>query len=82
MRVGVPGLADSMMVVAVTITPEMVGKTVGVAVAAEFKTDTGRLSKRQRDWAAAFTKRGGIYAVVRSAAEMIGLVDRVQHGRW
>lgn len=81
-RVGIPGQADSMMVVAVTITPDMVGKTVGVAVAPEFKTATGTPSERQKDWRAAFEKRGGIYRLVRSAADMLDLVEDVQHGRW
>lgn len=81
-KVGVPGMSDSMAVVAVQITPEMVGKTIGVAVAAEFKTNTGRQRPGQREWQAAFTKRGGIYRLVRSAAEMIELIDDVQAGRW
>lgn len=81
-RVGTPGMADSMMVVAVTITPEMVGKTVGVAVAPEFKTTKGSLSEKQGLWRTAFEKRGGIFAVVRSAAEMVGLVERVKRGDW
>ena len=81
-RVGQPGIADSMAVVAVTITPDMVGKTIGVAVAPEFKTTTGKQSDRQKDWMAAFQSRGGIYRLVRSAAEMLALVDDVQAGRW
>lgn len=81
-RIGVPGLADSMAVVAVTITPDMVGKTIGCAVAAEFKTDTGRQSAPQKLWQAAFTKRGGVYRLVRSADDMCQLVADVQAGRW
>ncbi len=81
-RIGVPGIADSLAVVAVTITPDMVGKTIGVAVAPEFKTSSGRQSQPQKDWQAAFEKRGGIYRLVRSAADMLGLVDDVQRGRW
>lgn len=81
-RVGVPGLADSLMVVAVTITPDLVGRTVGVAVAAEFKTDTGRQSPAQARWQDAFTKRGGVYRLVRSAADMLALVADVKAGRW
>lgn len=81
-RVGQPGMADSLAVVAVTITPDMVGKTVGVAVAAEYKTDRGRQSEAQVNWQRAFQLRGGIYRVIRSAAEMVGLVDEVQRGRW
>ena len=81
-RVGVPGLADTMLVVAVTIKPDMVGRTIGVAVAAEIKTDTGRQSPAQKRWQAAFQRRGGIYRLVRSAADMLGLVTDVQAGRW
>lgn len=79
-RIGQPGMADSLAIVAVTITPEMVGKTIGVAVAAEYKTATGRQSEAQRNWQAAFEKRGGIYRIIRSAAEMVGLVEHVQRG--
>ena len=81
-RVGVPGLADSLAVVAVTVTPDMVGKTIGVAVAPEFKTAKGRQSEAQRLWQRAFEARGGIYRLVRSAADMLQLVQDVQRGRW
>ena len=53
-RVGVTGMADSMMVVGVTITPDMLGKRIGVAVGVEFKTETGRQSDAQKRWQAAF----------------------------
>ena len=81
-RVGQPGMSDALAVVAVKITSDMVGKTIGVAVAPEFKAGRGQQSQPQRDWQAAFEKRGGVYAVIRSAAEMVGLVDRVQRGEW
>ena len=81
-RVGTPGIADSMAVVAITITPDMVGKTIGVAVAPEFKTDTGKQSERQKNWQDAFERRGGIYRLVRNAADMLALVDDVQAGRF
>lgn len=79
-QIGEPGIADAGMIVAVTITPEMVGRTVGVAVQPEFKTKTGRQSEAQRNWQAAVEKRGGVYALVRSADEMLALVERVQRG--
>lgn len=81
-RVGVPGMADSMAVVAVTITPDMVGRTIGVAVAPEFKTTRGRQSEAQRNWQTAFEKRGGVYRLVRSADEMLALIDDVKNGRF
>jgi hypothetical protein len=80
--VGTPGQSDTMAVVAVTITPDMVGKTIGVAVAPEFKTTKGKQSDKQKLWQAAFEKRGGVYQLVRSPAEMIDLVERVQRGNW
>ena len=79
-RVGQPGLPDTMMLVATEITPDMVGKTVPIAVAAEIKTARGRQSDAQRNWQRAFEARGGVYQLVRSPDEMIGLVDRVQRG--
>lgn len=81
-RVGEPGIADTMLIVAVQISPDMVGRTIGVAVAAEIKTDTGRQSTPQKNWQAAVEKRGGIYRLVRSAEDMLNLVEDVQHGRW
>ena len=81
-RVGQPGMADSLAIVSIEITPEMIDKRIGVAVAAEFKTKTGRQSEAQRNWQAAFERRGGVYAVVRSADEMLELVDQVQRGDW
>jgi hypothetical protein len=80
--VGTPGQSDSMAVVAVTITPDMVGKTIGVAVAPEFKAARGKQSDRQKLWQAAFEKRGGIYALVRSPEDMVDLVERVKRGQF
>jgi hypothetical protein len=81
-RVGHPGMADAGAIVQVVITPDMVGKTVGVAVQPEFKTRAGRQREAQENWQAAVEQRGGVYRLVRSAAEMVGLVDDVQRGRW
>lgn len=80
--VGTPGQSDAMAVVAVTITPDMVGKTIGVAVAPEFKAAQGKQRKSQELWEAAFTQRGGVYRLVRSQGDMQQLVEDVQHGRW
>lgn len=81
-RVGQSGMSDAMMVVEVEITPDMVGRKIGVAVAPEFKTKTGKQSEAQRNWAAAFTARSGVYQLVRTPAEMIDLVERVKRGQW
>ena len=75
-------MSDAGMIVAVTITPDMVGKTIGVAVQPEFKTSRGKQRERQEDWQRAVEQRGGIYRLVRSAAEMLRLVEDVKRGRW
>ena len=46
-----------------------IGPRVGLAVALEVKTPTGRQSKAQERWEAAWTRRGGFYRVVRSVAD-------------
>lgn len=81
-RVGLPGMADVGLIVAVTITPEMVGQRIGVAVQAEMKTATGRQSDDQRTWAEAVRRAGGVYELVRSADEMTALIERVRRGEW
>lgn len=81
-RVGQPGMSDAGMIVAVTITPDMVGRTVGIAVQPEFKTRTGRASESQHAWHKAVEQRGGIYELVRTPEQMVDLVERVQRGAW
>lgn len=81
-RVGFPGLADAYMIVATTITPEMVGRTVGLCVQAEFKTADGRQRPEQKTWQQAVQQRGGIYELVRSPEQMVDLVERVKRGQW
>lgn len=80
--IGSPGMADSLGVVMVTITPEMVGKQVGVAISAEYKQPGKHPSKDQIRWGDAFRKRGGVHRVIRSAAEMLQLVSDVKNGVW
>lgn len=74
-KIGQPGMADIMSVVAVKITPDMVGKTIGVAVAIEAKTLTGRQRDQQILWAHAFENRGGIYLLARSGEQASQLVE-------
>lgn len=79
-RVGQPGVPDTMMIVAVKIDAQMFGKTVGVAIGAEIKTSSGRQSEAQKRWQLAFEKRGGIYQLVRSPEDMVELVEKVKRG--
>ena len=81
-KVGNPGAADAIGVVAVTITPDMVGKTIGVAIAPEFKARRGKQADEQKDWQAAFERRGGVYRLIRQPEELVTMVEDVKHGRW
>lgn len=76
-RVGTPGEPDIGAVVAVTVTPDMVGKTIGVAVGIEVKTATGQQRKAQQLFELAWTRRGGIYTVARSADDAVALIDNL-----
>ncbi|WP_159711573.1 hypothetical protein [Geminicoccus flavidas] len=59
----------------VVITPEMVGKTVAVALSAEAKRLVGGVvSKDQRDWIELVDGDGGIAGVVRTASDVRGLI--------
>lgn len=79
-RVGLPGMSDCGMIVSLTITPDMVGRTIGVAVQTEFKTHRGQQSEAQHNWQQAVEQRGGIYRLIRSPDEMIGLIKCVNNG--
>jgi hypothetical protein len=64
-----PGASDLIGFVPVTITPEMVGRTIAVFVAAEVKTLTGRASPEQLNFIDFVQKSGGIAGVCRSAED-------------
>lgn len=81
-HVGQPGMSDTMLVVKVEVTEAMIGKVIPVAVAAEFKTPTGKQSPKQALWQRAFERVGGIYRLIRSPAELVALVEDVRNGRW
>ena len=78
-NIGEPGMADLGLVVACQITADMVGKTVGIAVNAEYKTTKSGSSQstEQKLWQLAFESRGGVYRVCRSPEDLVNLVDDV-----
>lgn len=53
---------------------DLVGMFRGRAVFVEVKTPIGRLSAHQRTFQALVTKKGGVYAVVRSADDARALI--------
>ena len=77
-RVGTAGMSDALAVVEVEITPEMVGKRVGVAVGLEFKSGSGKQSKAQAAWQRALEKSGGKYALIRSVDDAEKVVEKIK----
>ena len=69
--VGVPGMADIGAIKPITITPDMVGKTIGVAVNVEVKTETGKQQNNQKIWETSFKSKGGVYIVSRDHKTVI-----------
>jgi hypothetical protein len=67
------GSSDIIGLVPVTITPDMIGKTVAVFLAAEVK-DGARTTPEQERFIAMVRSRGGIAGVVRSEDEALELL--------
>ena len=61
---GTHGIPDHIACVPVTVTPEMVGTTLGVFVGIEAKTVIGKLSKHQERRISDILDAGGIVEVV------------------
>lgn len=70
-RFGLNGSPDLMGVLLTTITPGMVGETIGRALGIEAKTGRGEPSEDQRNFHGAFARRGGLYMVARSAEDVL-----------
>jgi hypothetical protein len=76
---GLPeGFADTFGVVAVTITPDMVGQTIGQAFFVEYKADT-KLKPIQAAFLAAMQRLGARAGVARSAAEAVAIAKGHAH---
>lgn len=73
-KVGLPGMADIGAIIPVIITPDMVGRTIGVSAQIEVKTATGRQRPDQAVWQKAVEYRGGIYRICRSPDEALGII--------
>lgn len=80
-KIGVPGMADSLLIVSTTITPEMVGQRVAIAAFAEFKTVTGRQSDAQRNFQRVVQNYGSVYRVIRTADDMRDMIEAVKRVR-
>ena len=73
-----PGTSDTIGIHSVTITPDMVGRMVGVFVAIEVK-DQGRLSVQQRAFLQNIHRLGGIAGCARSVEDARAILEQ---GPW
>ena len=64
-RIGQVGSSDIMAIKPTVITQDMVGQTLGIFVAVEVKTATGKQSEPQKKWQAAVEKLGVKYFLAR-----------------
>lgn len=65
------GSSDLIGYLPVTVTPDMVGRTLAVFVAAEAKTEKGSVTSLQTAYLAAVRNDGGVAFLFRSEAEAI-----------
>lgn len=73
--VGEKGGSDLICVTPITITPAMVGRTVGVFTALEVKTKTGRATDSQVQFIKAIKNIGGIAGIVRDPQGAIKIIE-------
>ncbi|HBA70734.1 MAG TPA: hypothetical protein DCZ63_00570 [Geobacter sp.] len=69
------GSSDRIGITTVKITPEMVGREMGIFTAWEIKTTTGSVSEEQDNFIQAVRRSGGMAGVVRSVDEAIAVCN-------
>jgi hypothetical protein len=69
-RYGHPGSSDILAVTPVVITPEMVGRTVGVFTAIECKTEAGSQRANQKMFQKMVENAGGRYVLARGPDDL------------
>jgi len=72
--VGGAGGSDLIGIAPIVITPDMVGKTVGVFTAIEVKTKKGKPTEKQNKFIRSIKRLGAIAGVARSPAEAIEII--------
>ncbi|QPB08660.1 endonuclease [Burkholderia phage Mica] len=73
-----PGFGDLFGLATRIITAEMIGQKVGVYVAADVKTSTGRVTPKQAAYLRAVNDNGGCADVWRSPADALATVARAK----
>lgn len=70
-RFGLPGSSDIVGIKSIVITQDMVGQTIGQALAIETKTLTGRQSSLQKNFGQIWRRLGGLYVLATSADQAL-----------
>lgn len=72
----VKGGSDLLGWTSIVITPDMVGETVAVFTAVEWKTRDGRLEPEQQTFINNVKRAGGFAGVARTVAEALGIIRK------
>lgn len=70
-----PGSSDLIGWRAITVTPDMVGKTIAVFTGVEVKTPKGAIRPNQLTWQSAVRAHGGIAEILRSKSEINSVIN-------
>jgi hypothetical protein len=71
------GSSDLIGLKSVTVTPEMVGKTVAIFTAIEVKTPTGKPTPEQLHFVQRVKDLGGIAGIARSVDDVIAITNPI-----
>lgn len=74
--VGNPGGSDLIGITPVTITADMIGKTIGVFTAVEVKASGGRASPNQTRFIDTILSLGGFAGIARSSDDAIKIIRK------
>lgn len=74
--VGNPGGSDLIGLKTITVTPDMVGKRIGVFVAMEIKTPTGKATEQQQRFLSIVRVLGGISGIARNDSDAANILNQ------
>lgn len=81
-KIGVIGSADALGCISLEITADMIGKTIPIFFASEFKRPkVGRQSEEQKRWQKHVESLGVPYRLITSVDEMQNYIDDIKNGK-